>query len=159
MNINKYRIRKLAQKDYFNGYLELLEQLTTVNKENITYLDFCRIYDSLYGPSTNVNTHIYVIEDISSGKLVATGTIFIEQKFIHNLGKVGHIEDIVVNKTHRGNKLGKMMINHLISIGKQYKCYKIILDCDKKNVDFYKKCGFEQKGIEMATYISTNLKL
>ena len=27
--------------------------------------------------------------------------------------------------------------------------YKIILDCDEKNVKFYEKCGFNNAGVEM----------
>jgi hypothetical protein len=31
-------------------------------------------------------------------------------------------------------------------------CYKVILDCDKKNLWFYKKCWFEEKNF-MISYI------
>lgn len=152
----RFNIRRLEKKDYFNGYFELLEQLTTVNKKDIDYNSFCRIFDSMYGPASDVNTHIYVIEDIN-GKIVALGTILIEQKFIHTMGKVGHIEDIVVDKQYRGQKLGKMIIDYLITVGHKYKCYKIILDCKPKNVKFYEKCGFIKKGVEMAMYIDSKL--
>ena len=44
---------------------------------------------------------IFVIEDINNRSIAASGTIFIEHKFIHKNGKVGHIEDIVVRKQYR----------------------------------------------------------
>jgi hypothetical protein len=38
-----------------------------------------------------------VVED-AAGELVACGSIFVELKFTHECGKVGHIEDIVVGR-------------------------------------------------------------
>ncbi|GLT89992.1 hypothetical protein SLE2022_079460 [Rubroshorea leprosula] len=40
---------------------------------------------------------ICVIEDDQSGEIVATGSVFVEKKFLRNWGKVGHIEDVVVD--------------------------------------------------------------
>ena len=85
-------------------------------------------------------------------KVTACGSIFIEKKFIHNLGSVGHIEDIVVNKNHRKKGLGKMIINKLTEYAKEQKCYKVILDCAEENVKFYEKCGYKNKGISMGKY-------
>ena len=34
--------------------------------------------------------------------IVAAGTLFVEQKFIHNAGLAGHIEDVVVTSRMRG---------------------------------------------------------
>ena len=140
-------IRRLEKKDYYNNYLDLLEQLTTVDKHKINYENFCNTFDNI-----NSNTFIYVIEDVEKNKLIATGTLIIEQKFTHGLSKVGHIEDIVVNKEYRGLNYGSSIINHLVSIAKKNNCYKTILDCDEKNVGFYKKCNFKVKGVEMAYY-------
>lgn len=39
-----------------------------------------------------------VVEEEVSGQLVACGSIFIELKFTHGCGMVGHIEDIVVSR-------------------------------------------------------------
>ena len=135
-----YRIRRLEKSDYHRKFLQLLEQLTTVDANNILHEDFCKRLD-------NINSNIFII--IHNNTIVASGTIYIEKKFIHHLGAVGHIEDIVVDVKHRKKGLGKMMINYLTEYVKNKKCYKVILNCAKKNIGFYKKCGYKQKEVEM----------
>ena len=44
---------------------------------------------------------------------------------IHNLGLVGHIEDIVVNKDQQGKKLGLRIIEALGYIAEKVGCYKV----------------------------------
>ena len=44
---------------------------------------------------------------------------------IHNLGLVGHIEDIVVNKDQQGKKLGLRIIEALDYIAEKVGCYKV----------------------------------
>ncbi len=43
-----------------------------------------------------------MIEDNQTGKIAASGTVFMEKKFIRDLGTVGHIEDIVTRSEYRG---------------------------------------------------------
>lgn len=134
-------IRKLRKTDYHFGFFELLSQLTNVKKP--LYNEFSKQYDIM-------KSQIFVIE--FKNEIIATGSIFIEPKFIRNMKNVGHIEDIVVSKDHRGLGLGKMIMQKLINCGKSHDCYKIILNCSDKNVGFYKKYGFEIKELEMAMY-------
>ena len=95
-----------------------------------------------------------VIEDLAKEKIVACGSVFIEDKIIHNLSKCAHIEDIVVDPSYRGLRLGFYVIDKLKKVAMQFNCYKIILDCSEKNVKFYEKCEFERVGVQMAKYIS-----
>ena len=46
---------------------------------------------------------------------------------IHNLGLVGHVEDIVVNKDQQGKKLGLRIIEALDYIAERIGCYKVCL--------------------------------
>lgn len=39
---------------------------------------------------------VIVIFDVAKQRIIGTGTVLIERKFIRNLGVAGHIEDIVV---------------------------------------------------------------
>lgn len=71
---------------------------------------------------------------------------------IHNLGLVGHIEDIAVAKDQQGKKLGLRLIQALDYIAEKVGCYKTILDCSEANEGFYIKCGFKRAGLEMAHY-------
>ena len=56
----------------------------------------------------------------------------------------------------RGKKLGVKLMEALKRIGRQLGCYKVILDCSKHNVNFYTRCGFKQKEVQMVAYISGN---
>ena len=61
---------------------------------------------------------VIVIEDISKGLIVGSGTLALEQKFIHSCSMVGHIEDIVVRKEYQKCGLGFEIIESLKAIGK-----------------------------------------
>lgn len=59
------------------------------------------------------------------GKVVGAGTLVVERKFVHELGKVGHIEDICVATDQQGKKLGLRIIQMLDHIAKEVGCYKV----------------------------------
>ena len=139
--------RNLEINDYYNGYLDLLSQLTEVNKKNITFEKFSNFIKNL-----NINHKIIVI--IHENKIVASGTLFIEDKIIHGISKVGHIEDIVVDSESRGLGLGKKIVSYLTNLAKENNCYKVILNCKEENCGFYQKCGYEKKEVEMVKYFS-----
>ena len=141
-------IRRLEKDDYYRGYLTLLEQLTEVGNF-ITYQDFL---DQFYRIINTDQHEIWVAED--NGKIVATGTLLVERKFIHNLGSVGHIEDIVVDLSYRGHKLGQQIVELLIGRARSIGCYKTILDCSVSNIGFYEKCNMKQKGVQMSIYFN-----
>jgi len=144
----KFQVRKLQISDKNKGFIELLRQLTVC--DSVSDKDFEDRFREL---STLGDDHIIsVIEDESSGKIIATGSIFIEKKFLRNCGKVGHIEDVVVDSNARGLKLGKKIIAFLTEHAHLMGCYKVILDCSLENKAFYEKCGFKQKEIQMVKY-------
>jgi glucosamine-phosphate N-acetyltransferase len=137
-------IRPLRPEDYNSGVIELLSQLTTsVDKSKVTQQQFTNQVAKM--SSSGCFTYVFEIDSVVTG----IGTIVIEPKLIHNCSNVGHIEDIVVDKKYRSIGVGKWIISYLVNIAKEKECYKVILDCAKSNVEFYKKCGFEDHGIEM----------
>ena len=147
---DKYVIRRLQKMDYDNGIIELLGQLTSISKDEITRAKFDEYVNALL---SNDNHLTIVVEDKLKGtKIIGTSTLLVEPKLIHNISKVGHIEDVVVDSEYRSHGIGKMMIDHLTNKGELMGCYKVILDCDEKNAGFYEKCGFKRKGVEMACY-------
>jgi glucosamine-phosphate N-acetyltransferase len=75
-----------------------------------------------------------------------------ERKSIHNLGTIGHIEDISIAKDHQGKKFGLKLIQTLDAIAVNVGCYKTILDCAERNEGFYAKCGYTKAGTEMSHY-------
>lgn len=144
-----YKIRPLAKADYYNNFLQVLNQLSMCYVDKISYEDFCRKIDTMYKSSFT-----FVIEDQDLCKIIACGTLLIEHKFIHNLSCVGHIEDIVVDAKYRNKGLGKQIIEHLVKEAKDHNCYKVILNCSPDNIKFYEKCGFACKNMEMSIYFS-----
>jgi glucosamine-phosphate N-acetyltransferase len=144
-----YVIRRLEASDYAKGFLELLEQLSAsghvVTEEQ--FLDRLREVEDLGG-----DHHISVIEDADSGRIVATGSVFLEKKFLRACGKVGHVEDVVVHSSVRGKHLGQKIVRFLTDYAKLAGCYKVILDCSVENKGFYQKCGFDEKNVQMALY-------
>jgi glucosamine-phosphate N-acetyltransferase len=138
-------IRHLLPTDYTPEYFELIGQLTVAPV--LTQTQFENFVSSL-GPLHQV----YIILDLSSNKIVGSGSIFIEPKLTHGYSQVAHIEDIVTDQSVRSQGLGQMLINHLVQIACDSKCYKVILDCGEHNIGFYSKCGFKLKGVQMAKY-------
>ncbi|ETN40733.1 uncharacterized protein HMPREF1541_05013 [Cyphellophora europaea CBS 101466] len=142
-----YTMRPLRRSDYNRGFLDTLRVLTTVGSPSFsTFSDHFALMASI--PSTY---HILVILD-SSDQIVGTGAVIVERKFIHNMGLVGHIEDIAVAKNQQGKKLGLRIIQALDYVAEKVGCYKCILDCSEANEGFYVKCGFKRAGLEMAHY-------
>lgn len=140
-------IRSIIKSDY-QDIIGLLNQLSDVG--SIRYDDFVIHLNIL--PQNHL---VYVIED--NKKVIGTATMIIENKIIHNFGKVGHIEDVVIDKKHRRKQLGRKIIEHLIYVAKQRGCYKVILNCEDKNISFYKRLGFKVNSVEMANYFKSKL--
>ncbi|KAK4248703.1 acyl-CoA N-acyltransferase [Corynascus novoguineensis] len=145
-----YKLRALRRNDFDAGFLDCLRVLTTVG--DISKEAWEERYDWI--ARQDGTYFIVVIEDTTSNppRIVGTGALLAERKFIHNLGSVGHIEDIAVAKDQQGKKLGLRLIQALDYIAKQTGCYKTILDCSEANEGFYVKCGFRRAGLEMAHY-------
>jgi phosphoacetylglucosamine mutase len=148
-NDKLFIVDDLKKEDYdyklYPSYLDLLSQLTIINPKNINREDFNNFIDNL-----NQNHFIKVIKYKYTNQIVGSITVLKETKLIHDFGKVGHIEDVVVDKALRGYGLGKKLVD--IAVKECQDCYKIILDCNDENVEFYKKCGFEWKGNQLALY-------
>lgn len=136
-------IRSLQEKD-LSQYLQLLSNLTTVGHPELDQVEerFRKI-------NNNPDYHISVLTNLSDDKIVGAGTLLIEHKFIHSLGKVGHIEDIVIDPSYGQQGLGKMIVKHLVELAQTNGCYKVILDCNEKFVGFYEKNNFRPNGICM----------
>ncbi|TPX38332.1 hypothetical protein SmJEL517_g00328 [Synchytrium microbalum] len=143
-----YSIRKLQLEDYDKGLLSNLAQLSTVGDASKAAFEemfnYMQAHSDTYYPM--------VVEELATGNIVGSGTVFIERKFLHGCGKAAHIEDVVVSSSMRGKSLGKHIIETLKNISKESGCYKVILDCAEHNVAFYEKCGFSMKGSQMACY-------
>ena len=119
-----------------------------INIFSKTYFSFDQFKDFL---ENEKNTKIYVLED--NNILLACGTILFEKKFIHNLSLYAHIEDIIVCTKYQKKGYGKLLIQNLINICKERKCYKILLDCNNNFIPSYEKYRFIPIGYQMVIYL------
>jgi glucosamine-phosphate N-acetyltransferase len=135
-------IRKIIESDLENGFLESLDSLRQTS--NLEQNSARNILKQILG---NENHIIHVAE--LDGKIVGSTTLLVEQKFIHEGGIVGHIEDVVVKKEFEGQGIGMKLVLSLLDIAKKRECYKTILNCEDELIPFYEKIGFKQKSNEM----------
>lgn len=145
------QIRPLASSDYARGHIQVLASLTSVVDPGEDA--WKARYQELAASNGSASKYfVVVIVSKSSDKLVATGTVFLEPKFLRNLASAAHIEDISVDKSMQGKGLGKILIQALTTLSETAGAYKTLLDCSDDNVAFYNKCGYEVKGVYMAKY-------
>jgi len=128
-------IREIEEDDLEKGFLETLDFL-----RNASDLDKNKANEILKKIKQNVNHIIYVA--IDNKKIVGSTTLLIEQKFIHDGGLVGHIEDVVVRKDYEGMGIGIKLVTSLLERAKEKNCYKTILDCNDDVKQFYERIGF-----------------
>jgi glucosamine-phosphate N-acetyltransferase len=133
---------RILNKDDYSQYFDLIN---IFRKTSFTNNDFINNLLKI-----NNNSNIWVIE--LNNKLIATGTLLYEYKFIHNISKIAHIEDICVDNNYRGKNYGKNLMNHLIDEAKKKNCYKVTLYCKEDLENFYKSCNMEKNGVQMAIY-------
>ena len=131
-------IREIEEDDLEKGFLETLDFL-----RNTGDLDKNKANEILKKIKQNTNHIIYVA--IDNKKIVGSTTLLIEQKFIHDGGLVGHIEDVVVRKDYEGKGIGIKLVTSLLERAKEKNCYKTILDCKDGVKQFYERIGFKRE--------------
>ena len=140
--MSNIKIRDIVESDIDNGFLESLDNLRTVS--NLNKETAKEILKKIIANSD----HIIKVAEID-GKIVGSTTLLIEQKFIHEGGKVGHIEDVVVSKEFEGRGIGMKLVVSLLEKAKMMNCYKTILDCKDELIPFYEKIGFKKESNQM----------
>lgn len=119
-------LRPLASSDYARGHLSLLSHLTAA--PDIGSEAWSSRFDDLARVNSAQLTYlaIVIVRD-SADSLVAQATLVLERKFLRNAGIVGHIEDVVVDPTMQGNKLGLRLLEVLTALSEQCGAYKVWL--------------------------------
>ncbi|KAF9903753.1 Glucosamine-phosphate N-acetyltransferase-like protein [Linnemannia zychae] len=145
-----YILRPLEITDYSKGFYDCLAGLTVVGK--VSEQSFRETFEQMR--RCEGVYHIVVIEELRERRIVATGTLIVEQKFLRGCAKAGHIEDIVVHDSQRGKKFGIRLIDQLKHIGTMVGCYKLLLTCSESNEAFYGKSDFVRKDLHMAVYLN-----
>ena len=138
-------VREIEQADLQKGFFEALSNLAEVGKIND---DNDRAEKILFDIKSSPFYKIFVaVKD--DGQIIGSTTLLLERKFIHDGGKVGHIEDVVTRKNYEGMGVGSALVHTALDFAKDSNCYKVILDCSRNNMRFYKNIGFKEHEISM----------
>jgi glucosamine-phosphate N-acetyltransferase len=127
------RVRELIPTDLENGFLESLDSLSEVG------LTPAQARAVLSDRPPGSFTYVAVCDR----RVVGTATLLFERKFIHAGGRVGHIEDVAVDRKYQGRGIGTTLVRHAVEQAKRLGCYKVILDCTEDLVPFYGRMGFK----------------
>jgi glucosamine-phosphate N-acetyltransferase len=136
------KIREIEKSDLEKGFLGSLDSLRKASD-----LDSGRAKEIFENIKSNPNHKIFVA--IVDEMVVGSTTLFIEPKFIHQGGLVGHIEDVVVANDFQGKGIGEKLIETSLDFAKNNGCYKTILDCSEDVKSFYEKIGFKKHSNSM----------
>lgn len=131
------RARALRSDDM--NYLKLLEQLTSVGY--VTKNDFEQRFSTM---KNSESYFIVVLEDVNSSKIVGAATLVVELKYIHECGLRGRVEDVVVDLTMRGKRLGILINEALVKMARSLGVYKLSLECKTELIPFYNKFGYNE---------------
>ena len=137
-NMSEIIIREIEENDLEKGFLETLDFLRKASD-----IDKNKAKEILKKIKQNQNHIIHVAVD--DNKIVGSTTLLVEQKFIHDGGLVGHIEDVVVRKDYEGKGIGIKLVTSLLERAKEKNCYKTILDCKDDVKQFYERIGFKRE--------------
>ena len=136
--MSEIKIREIEEDDLEKGFLETLDFL-----RNTSSIDKNKAKEILKKIKQNPNHIIYVAVD--DKKIIGSTTLLIEQKFIHDGGLVGHIEDVVVRKDYERNGIGVKLVTSMLERAKEKNCDKTILDCKDDVKQFYERIGFKRE--------------
>ena len=130
---------KEASKEIYNAMIELLSQLTS-SELAFSQKDLERIVAS------NSSILFTALDETLNNKIVGILTLAIIDI---PTGMLAKIEDVVVDKSCRGQKLGETIVESLKDIARQKNCYKVILQSSSKNLRFYEKAGFKKRDYQL----------
>jgi glucosamine-phosphate N-acetyltransferase len=140
-----FLVREIELADLQKGFFQALSNLADlgrITEENK------RAEDILFEIKSSSFYKIFVaVKD--DGQIIGSTTLLIEQKFIHDGGRVGHIEDVATNTKYEGNGVGSALVRRAVDFAKEKNCYKVILDCSENNVQFYRRMGFKEHDLSM----------
>lgn len=116
-------LRPLSSTDHARNHLSVLADLTHCPDPGV------EAWTARFHYMVQIKSTYYpiILLDTASDTVVATGTLFLERKFVRGLGTAGHVEDIAVSSTAQGKGLGKKVIEVLTALSESLGAYKVRL--------------------------------
>ena len=151
-----YELRRITRHEYSwltsEDFYNLFSQLTMCTL--IDSSSFKTWFDEM------INNPLFVLFGVIESfpntpgvKLVGTGSMYIHSRYYRNGSKSAHLEDIVIDKNHRGKGLGKDLVEQMICYAQKNNCYKLQLACDLNLRPFYEKLKFKNHNNCMEYYL------
>ena len=84
-----------------------------------------------------------------AGRVIGAVTLLVERKFIHDGGRVGHIEDVAVRAGEQRSGVGTALVRAAIAEAEAAGCYKVVLECSEALVPFYERLGLSRHSVSM----------
>jgi glucosamine-phosphate N-acetyltransferase len=73
----------------------------------------------------------------------------LQHKLSYNCGTAAHLEDVVVDESHRGQGIGEGLVQEAIDTARRHGCYKLMLTCYEKTIPYYERFGFQRHDFGM----------
>lgn len=86
---------------------------------------------------------------VAGGCVVGFGSITLKNN-LWQAGYLAHVDELVVDRGHRGKGVGSQLLKHLIEFARQRGCRRIELDSAfhrKEAHEFYQRHGFENRAL------------
>lgn len=90
-----------------------------------------------------------IVEEASTGAAVGYAQLMLRRTLTHGGAVAAHVEDVVVDKAHRGQGLGIALTKALVTAARESGAYKVVLVCAPRLEGLYGKAGFKKDGIYM----------
>jgi predicted GNAT family acetyltransferase len=136
-------VHELQTSDYTKGYYDLLKNLTHVQEE-VSLETFEKFVSSL-----SSSHNVFVIEDLTTQKIVGSITMYKQPTPLHNCRTIVHMDHWVADPTYKG--VGATLLTHVINIAKE-NGYKLSTTCPDKMVGYYEKKEFRKRGNHVCRY-------
>lgn len=133
-------LRPLEVHDHTKGYLQLIFD----DVENADHAEQERVFEEYLSLQESCPDTYYtvVVENVKQNKIIASGTLIVEQKFIHEIARRGRIENMIVSQQYRRMKIGSVVLGLLTYLAEQLGCYKTTLNCHNDVVPFCEKMKY-----------------
>ena len=127
----RFKLRPLCADDDAKGFLELL---SNNNGDDSIGAETFHQYFNIISSIPNIYYPI-IVEDLITTRVVGTGILVVEQKFIHQAALRGRMENIFVNKDYLGRGITTLIMETLALFAEKIGCYKINVSCSQDMVE------------------------
>ena len=135
---------RLATEADIPSILSLYAQLEQDREITVSLCEAVEIFERI---ESYPNYHIYIAEQ--HGEALGTFSLAIMDNLAHFGARSGLIEDVVVDKKHRDQGIGKEMMEYAMDLCRKDSCYKACLSSNLKRESahhFYESLGFQKHG-------------